>query len=104
MGKEGPVLPVWKYVTVVSLLSHIVILETNSLKPNFMLAFKIQKECVVPGWGVPFAIPLPPPQLVKFFAGRPLVRVEERLWDGLSSSSRVNANNDQLNSVWNFTF
>lgn len=49
MGKEGPVLPVWKYVTVVSLLSHIVILETNSLKPNFMLAFKIQKECVVPG-------------------------------------------------------
>ena len=50
MGKGGPVLPAWNHVTVISLLSHVVTLETNSLKPNFMPAFKIQKECVVPGF------------------------------------------------------
>lgn len=57
MGKGGPILPAWDYVTVISLLSHVVTLETNSL--NFMPAFKIQKESVAPGFlkqRVPFAI------------------------------------------------
>ena len=48
MGKGRPILPACDYVTVISLLSHVVTLETNSL--NFMPAFKIQKESVAPGF------------------------------------------------------